>query len=176
MKKIIPVVITAIFLVSCKTSEFIPQAVNTINSVALGDLNLERKDYEVLNTLTAEASITYVENYTGDRIVIKETGDEFTLAWVKDRKTGWSCRVQGVPKFGYLSNDYYGMHRALDGPHPEDVVRQLAIYRIISMGQQQGADGFVEPTVSTNVMPAGNRSAVLKTIVTAKIVKLKVDK
>lgn len=40
---------------SCSQKLIIPRAVNTINSVTLGELNLERNNYEILNNITADA-------------------------------------------------------------------------------------------------------------------------
>ena len=54
------------------------------------------------------------------------------------------------------------------------MVRNLAIYRIINAAKVRGADGIIEPVISTNVEQRG-RDIVLKTTVSAKLIKLKTD-
>ena len=62
MKKsfILITILGALALSSCKLA-IVPKAINTINSVSLEELNLERKDYKVLNTITADASVVYTQ-------------------------------------------------------------------------------------------------------------------
>ena len=57
---------------------------------------------------------------------------------------------------------------------PEYVVRNLAIYRLINASKVRGADGIIEPVISTNVEQRGN-DIVFKTTATAKLIKLKTD-
>ena len=54
-------VFCALALSSCKLT-VIPKAINTVNSVSLSELNLERKDYIVLKTISADAFVTYKQN------------------------------------------------------------------------------------------------------------------
>jgi hypothetical protein len=48
---------TALFMTSCLGPQMVGR--NTINTVFWGELALERQDYEVLNRVTATATITY---------------------------------------------------------------------------------------------------------------------
>ncbi|MBQ7856878.1 MAG: hypothetical protein IJ348_07200 [Alistipes sp.] len=141
--------------------------------MSLSELNLDRNDYQVLNTVTAEATISYTENAGGTNRVIKCDDEDFALQYLQS-KEGWICRYRGIVKLGYLANDY---SVAKDILHPEEVARRLAIYRIINMVQQEGADGVIEPIVSTNVDNGlGKNEVIFKTTVRAKLVKLKTDK
>ena len=49
--------IIPLFLTSCSPSLWLPQAVNTINTASLDALNFQRKDYELLNTITVESTV-----------------------------------------------------------------------------------------------------------------------
>ena len=61
-------------------------------------------------------------------------------------------------------------------PHPHWIVRRLAIYRLINAAKVAGADGVIEPIISTNVAQGRrSRDIVYKTTVSAKLVKIKPD-
>lgn len=174
MKKLLFCIVLLAGASSCnvRRNTIIPKAVNTINTVALGDLNLARGDYEILNTVTAEATVAYQANNAGTSIRITGEEDEFSLHYTQSKGV-WRCKYHGILKFGYLHNDYEGV--VSDLVQPEEIARRLAIYRIINMAQEYGADGFVEPTVATNIQQVG-KDVYFKSVVTAKIIKLKTDR
>lgn len=175
MKKLLFIAIASLCLVSCsstKQSLVVPRAVNTVNSVGLKELNLERGDYKILNTVTATASITYTENKSGDEYSIAGENNEFMLLYRFDDDKGWECRYSGIVKLGYLSNDYQiGEIGILQ---PEEVARRLAIYRLVNQVHMDGGDGVIEPIISTNVAQRG-KNVIYKATVSAKIVKLNTD-
>lgn len=168
--KVILVVFAAVLLTSCGvTSVIVPKAINTVNTVTFADLNLERNDYEILSTVSASAVVEAV--YTSNSMKVSDPDGEFSLNYMYG-KSGWVCHHKGVARLGYLSSDYsYDPSEVMS---PEDVARRLAMYRIINIANQNGADGIVEPTVSTNVEQQG-KTIVLKSTVVAKIIKLKTD-
>ncbi len=162
-----------ILLSSCHApSTIIPKAINTVNSVPLNELNLERKDYNILKTITAEAVVMYYEG--SQKVSITEVNNEFSLTWMLDRKTQqwYLASSRGIAKFGFLSNDYGSTFMS---NNPEYVARNLAIYRLINACKVLGGDGVIEPMISTNVEQAG-KDIILKTTASAKIIKLKTDK
>lgn len=170
------VALCAMFMTSCRSAlSVIPQATNTINSVDLKELNLERKDYIVLNTVNAEATLT--AHFSDDNVKVEDPSGEFSLTWEKDKKTGiWSPdRIKGIVRLGYLSNDYE--NELFDiGPYPHWIVRRLAIYRLINAAKMAGGDGVIEPIISTNVEQGrGRNDIVYKTTVSAKLIKIKPD-
>lgn len=170
------VALCAMFMSSCRSAlSVIPQATNTINSVDLKELNLERKDYIVLNTVNAEATIT--AHFSDDNVKVEDPNGEFSLTWEKDKKTGiWSPdRIKGIVRLGYLSNDYE--NELFDiGPYPHWIVRRLAIYRLINAAKMAGGDGVIEPIISTNVEQGRGRNDIIyKTTVSAKLIKIKPD-
>lgn len=168
--------ICAIAMSSCRTAlSVIPQVTNTIAPVSFESLNLERKDYIVLNTISAEVTLT--AHFSDKVIKVEDPGGEFSLTWEKDKKTGgWSPnRIAGIMRLGYLNNDYENELFDIP-PHPHWIVRRLAIYRLINAAKVAGADGVIEPIISTNVAQGRrSRDIVYKTTVSAKLVKIKPD-
>lgn len=155
--------------------KIIPQAVNTINSVNLNELNLKHgADYTIMNTITAEATVLYNERRKGEVITIREGDGEFIIVYTFDRETQKWARTDfdGIARFGYLSNDYGQTFST--SINPEYVVRNIAIYRLINQAKVRGADGVIEPVVSTNVEQLG-KDIVFKTTVSAKMIKLNTD-
>lgn len=167
--------IIPLFLTSCRPGLFIPQAINTIGTVPVEALNLQRKDYQVLNTITAESTVEYSYNYYGDEFTVKCPDDDFEITYKKSKKRGWEAKYDGVLRLGFFSNDY--MHLL---PHemvtPDYVVRGLALYRAVNNVQQYGADAVIEPTIATNIEKAGVRRYIFKSTVTAKLIKFNTDK
>ena len=174
MKKLLMLAFCAAFLASCGSVRqvIMPRAVNTINTAPLADLNLERSDYEVLNTLTAEAVVLYSYDRNGVKSEIVDYDGEFSMEFITG-KFGLLLKHDGILRLGYLQNDY---QESTDMSHPEDVVRRVAIYRLINLAREHGADAVVEPTISTNVEQTGKRTITYKSTVTAKIIKLKTDR
>ena len=154
-----------------KKAFIIPKAVNTVNVVTLKELNLTRADYKILNTVTAEAAIIYTENKKGSVCTLRGTDEDFYLKYTFDKEGDLEEEeFSGVLRFGYLYNDYKINNGIIS---PEEMARRLAIYRLINMVQLEGADGVIEPVISTNVENTSNkRECILKTTVRAKLVKL----
>ncbi len=172
MKKILLFAIVFSFA-SCATNNVIvPKAVNTVDAVSLKELNLTKGDYQILNTVTAEATITYLENNNGQTQKIIGENNEFTLVY-QTTKHGRTCFHSGIVKLGYLSNDY-DLNSSVFELTPEVVARRLAIYRLINQVMQYGADGAIEPVISTSVEQKG-KNIIYRTAVRAKLVKLNTD-
>lgn len=170
------VVLCTIAMSSCRSAlSVIPQATNTIAPISFGDLDLQRKDYIILNTISAEATLT--AHFSDGTVKVDDPSGEFSLTWEKDKKTGeWSPdRIKGIVRLGYLSNDYDEELFNIP-PYPHWIVRRLAIYRLINAAKVAGGDGVIEPVISTNVEQGrSNRDIVYKTTVSAKLIKIKPD-
>lgn len=171
---------TAFVMVSCGgpkkvAQRIIPTAVNTINSVGLSELNLKHgTDYTIVNTITSDATVLYSEQKKGEQVTIKEENGEFKLVYRYDNEYEKWCIVDfdGIARFGFLSNDEGRVSlREID---PENVARNFAIYKLINASKVRGADGVIEPVISTNVEQRG-KEIVFKTTVSAKLIKLKTD-
>lgn len=157
------------------TQRIVPTAVNTINSVRLDELNLKHgTDYTIVNTVTADATIIYSEQKKGEVVTLKEENNECKLVYKFDSEIErWGLiDFDGIARFGFLSNDEGRV--SLREINPESVARNLAIYRLINASKVRGADGVVEPVISTNVEQRG-KEIIFKTTVSAKLIKLKTD-
>lgn len=150
----------------------IPRAVSTMNTVNVADLNFNRDDYEIFNTVTAEATVNYRANKTNTHIEISGDGDDFTLVYKFNMKSGWTCHYSGMMRAGYLGSDYALSDHTDVMVQPIDVVRRLATYRAIELAQQYGADAIVEPIVTSDYRQQGS-IIVFHATVNAKLLKLK---
>lgn len=177
MKKINLVLMLTVVVAftSCKLA-IVPMAVNTVNSVGLEELNLQRNDYTVLKTVNAEAVINYTQ--TGRKILIREANNECQM--ILKRPAFHSEYVykefRGVARYGFLDNDYAGKMQKVSSMSAEEIARNLAIYRLINACKVAGGDGVIEPIITMNVEQNGHRSLTFKVSATAKVVKLKTDK
>lgn len=157
------------------TQRIVPTAVNTINSVGLSELNLKHgTDYTIVNTITANATIIYSEQRKGEQYTLKEENGECKLVYRFDsEQEKWALiDFDGIARFGFLTTDDFS--ESYSTRNPEYVARNLAIYRLINASKVRGADGVVEPVISTNVEQRG-KEIVFKTTVSAKLIKLKTD-
>lgn len=176
MKKnfLLPLCLVAIFMSSCVELAVIPKAINTVNTVGLNELNLERSNYKILKTISSEASVTYEQQ--GDRYYIREANGECEISFIYNHKTkSWTYdNFKGIARYGFLTNDY-GVIESVKEMSPESYARNLAIYRLINACKVSGGDGLIEPIISMNVGQQG-RSIVFNVSASAKVVKLNTDK
>lgn len=164
--------VIAILISSCGSSKSIlPTATSTVNAIRLDELNLDREDYQVTKTITAEAVVFSKEVY--GNWTIYDANNDFSLTF-KRNKDGVYVRTgfMGIFKMGFLSNDY----GPIDYDDPHGLVRRLAIYRLINQIQSEGGDGVIEPVISTNVEQVDRNTVAFKTIVSGKMIKIKDDK
>ncbi len=172
MKKFIFIsVIAAIYLSSCASSQktIVPRASNSINTASLDVLNLERKDYEILNTVTAEASVVFRQHSNGYELTIPD--DDFSYK-CSIGKGGLNYKYTGIFKAGNLSGTAYPSTTLINA---ETASKELALYRIINISKQEGADAVIAPTITMNIEQISKKEIVYKTTVTAKLVKLKTN-
>ncbi len=179
MKKLFVLLACAFGFASCGV-QLISESVNTINRAALADLNLDREDYEVLNTLTADATVVN-RDISKKKREISDINGEFSVKWKKmmkgpfSRKAPiWICKdFQGILCTGAL---YDLPAKTADHADPLDMAQRLALYRLINQAQQEGADAILEPAYTIALEQTGRRQVVYKATVTAKIIKLKTDR
>lgn len=156
MKKIIFIMMGFVILVSCSTQKemVIPRVVSTIGTATFENLNLQRNDYQIMKTITAEATVSYETNKSGTNIRISGVDDDFKLEYTKDKKEGWQCKYKGILKYGYIQNDFPKSQTNVASP--EEIVYRLAIYRLVSQVKSMGGDGLVAPSVVTRIEQKGD--------------------
>lgn len=178
MKKTIlwSLLVTVVALSSCKSNlAVVPKAVNTVNAVSLSELNLERNDYKILKTESAEATIIFQQKGKYD-ICVKEQNGEFALYYELDKMGNWYVdSFEGIVRYGFLNNDY-GKIISIDDMNVEYIARNVAIYRLINKCKVAGGDGVIEPIISMNINGGGRNEIVYKVTASAKVIKLNTDK
>jgi uncharacterized protein YbjQ (UPF0145 family) len=176
------IILPAMILTSCLGPQMVGRA--TINTVYWPDLALKRDNYEVLNRLTATATITYDASRMMKPKILGEN-NEFQVVI----KRFGPVIDFGILKFGYLAGDVGKTTETVKGifkkqtglityipADPEVIARQLATYRIINEAKAIGADALIEPIISSDVASVGKRTSVIKTTISAKAVIIKLDK
>jgi len=147
----------------------IPKAVNTVAPVSFNDLNLKSGDYTLVNTATAEATV--VAKFKKNEVTVSSEDFSITYNIVNG---GWYFKeCDGVARLGYLTNVISDANALL---FPEDIARRLAIYRLINEVKMEGADGIIEPVVSTNVQKTGSKTVTYTSTAEGKLIKLKSNK
>lgn len=157
-------------LTSCGShkSLIVPHAVSTVNSIPTAALNLQKGDYEILNTVTETASIT--AKYAGWQLKITSGDGDFSYTFRFDKKTGWNLHsFSDTANFGYLMTD---MNQTIEMPDAEEFARRVAIARLIDSVKDYGADGVLEPIVTTRANNSGRNTVEYTAIVSAKIIKI----
>lgn len=148
-------------------------AVSSIPVVSISEISSENSSvYTIMNTVTATANV-FSDNNKKSRI-IKEKDNEFRVAYKRkiiDNK-GWLIYddCEGVIRLGYLddmattsSGDYF---------YAEEIVRRLAIYRLINIAKEYGADAILTPTIITTAKPV-RKDIEYQTEISAKLIKVK---
>lgn len=165
-----------LFLNSCSTTAVIAR--NTVDVATLEELNLERKDYEVIETITVTAKVNY---HAKQRRSIAEN-NEFVVKYKKMK--GMNILESGMLRFGYLSQDVIsntriqkrGFSRAKYTAYipedPEVLARRWATYKLISEAKAKGADALIVPVRSTDIQSGGKNISIIKTTVSAKAVRI----
>lgn len=174
MKRIIFIMTALAMLASCSTQKemVIPRVVSTIGTATFEDLNLQRNDYEIINTVTTEATVSFETNKSGTKIIISGVDDDFQLEYTKDKKEGWMCKYTGILKYGYIQNNF--PETKVNFVSPEEIVYRLAVYRLVSQMKSAGGDGLVAPSVVTRIEQQGNM-VYFHATAEAKAVKLKAN-
>ena len=146
----------------------VPLAVSTADAIPAAALNLVKGDYDILASVTETASVT--AKYSGTALTITSGDGDFSYYFSYDKKIGWSLRkFSGTATFGYLQSDAASPEEM---PEAEEFARRVAIARLIEAVKDYGADGVLEPIVTTRASNAGNNKVEYQASVTAKIVKI----
>ena len=169
-----------IAITSCSSTNMtslIPQAVSTVKAVSFEELNLTNKDYVILDRVEASARIEMtITNYFYS---VKDPEGSFELDFTRDPNTKeWVLNdFEGVVRAGFLSS---GNLSRIDPNAPDEIAHAMAMYRIINLVKEQGADGIIEPMFSTNIEQTsshrGRITLTYLTTVSGKAVRLKTSK
>lgn len=146
----------------------VPHAVNTADAIPATALNLQKGQYDILQTISESASVT--AQYKGQSLTIKSGDGDFAYYFAFDNKTGWTMKsFQGTATLGYYLSENTTVG---DMPQAEEFARRVAIAKLIEQLKDYGADGILEPIVTTRVTNAGKNTIEYQATATAKIVKI----
>ncbi len=163
-------VLAAVGLSSCNSEKslIVPRSVSTASAIPTAALNLTKGDYEILNTVTENASVT--AKYNGKDLKIQSGDGEFSYNFEFDKKTGWKLKsYSGSASFGYLMTD---MNDHVLMPDAEEFARRVAIARLIEQVKDYGADGVLEPVVTAHANNVSKNTVEYTATVSAKIIKI----
>ncbi len=154
-------------------SNLIPTtAISNMPTVTIKDMNLERKDFVILNSVSASAVINS-DNKRSGRAIYEENG-EFKLVYDIVRDNGRRYleydTCEGVVRLGYLGNTNIYNSDSYFIP-AEEIVRRLALYRLISLAKEYGADALFEPTITTSATSA-KKTLTYRSEANAKLIKI----
>ncbi len=150
-------------------------AISTIPVATMDNISEGRKEFVILQTITASASVNS-DNKRGSR-TIWEADNEFKLIY-DIKKEGGRRYLEyedciGVLRLGYLgSTDVYSSEANF--LPAEEIVRRLALYRLINLAKEYGADALITPTITTTAT-SSKKELIYRSEVSAKIVKIKND-
>lgn len=171
MKKTMKSFITAalcgiMFVVSCGTTRTMaPKDEKRLAST----ISLQRNDYEILDTITSEATVTYISR-KGLIQVKSQTGEFLNLCKVTkmgprflDRKS------KGTLKYGHIADLNLGSPNPCDG---KSMAGFLAAHKLIGKVKSSNGDTIVVPTIDFSEEEIKGGISYRATI-TAKLVKIK---
>lgn len=164
------ILLALLILASCGGARnlVVPRAVSTANAISMGSLNLKKGDYEILNNVTETASV--IVKYSKNKLKITSSDGDFIYLFKYDLKTGWTLdKFRGTATFGYLLQD---VNESAALPSAEEFARRVAISKLIDVIKDYGADGALEPIVTTRVSNGGSGEVEYHATASAKIVKI----
>lgn len=169
-------VCSSMVLNSCSTTAVIAR--NTVDVATLEEINLERQDYEIIETITASATVTY--NAKKRRAI----GEDNTFVVKYKKFQGRNVLEDGMLRFGYFAQDVVSSTNIKKGlfskakyeayipEDPEVLARRWATYKLITEAKAKGADALIVPVRSSDIKAAGKKISIVKTTVSAKAVRL----
>lgn len=174
--------IAMVVLSSCggMKQKYIPQSTNMIHTVSFEDLELDSKDFDVLQRVEATSRI--ILSIDGAKVTIQDPDGEFKLEYENTGIGGLNLVLkdfEGVIRGGFLSG-----FSKIDLQDPEDIARRIALYRLINLVREQGGDYVIEPVYSINAegesinKAFGNKKITITymTTISGKAIRLKTTK
>lgn len=162
--------VTMMVLSSCSGTRnlIVPHGVNTADAIPASALNLKNGEYDILQTVSESASVT--AQYKGNSLTIKSGDGDFSYNFDFDTRTGWTMKsFKGTATLGYFLTE----NTTVDGmPQAEEFARRVAIAKLIELVKDYGADGILEPIITTRVSNSGKNTVEYQATATAKIVKI----
>ena len=147
-------------------------AISNMPVVSFNDLSMNRSNYTILNTITATATVSS-DNQKSKRTIYEEN-NEFKIVYDIEKIDGKRYLeykdCDGIIRLGYIgsSNIYNSESNYIPA---EEIVRRLALYRLISLAKEYGADALFEPTITTTAT-SEKKLIIYRTEASAKLIKI----
>ena len=172
ISRLLPLCIMLCFGVTAKAqSSLIPTtAISNMPVITIQDMNLERSDYTILKSISATASVNS-DNKKSKRTITEENNDDIVKHDGERYLEYEEC--EGIIRLGYIgsTNIYNSESNYIPA---EEIVRRLALYRLINLAKEYGADALFEPTITTTAT-SDNNTLTYKTEASAKLIKITND-
>lgn len=177
ISRLLPLCIMLCFGVTAKAqSSLIPTtAISNMPVITIQDMKLERSDYTILKSISATAGVNS-DNKKSKRTITEEN-NEFKLIYDIVKHDGERYleyeECEGIIRLGYIgsTNIYNSESNYIPA---EEIVRRLALYRLINLAKEYGADALFEPTITTTATSDKN-TLTYKTEASAKLIKITND-
>lgn len=170
------VIFCTMLVASCAAPRtYAPYALSTVSTLTLPQLqhSLERKDYEILDTIKAEAVVTATTS--GGILEIKAESGEFTnVCKSNENKLVYDVgESKGTLRYGFIE----GLNIIdVDECNGNSMASYLAAYRLINEVKTTNADGIVAPALYVTAEETGDsifsRTITYKVVISAKLIKL----
>mgnify|MGYP001828360352 CR=1 FL=1 len=172
---IIPILAGAVLMLlmnSCSPSTAVI-ARNTVDVATLEDINLERNNYEIIDVITASATVTFNAKKK------RSYGENNAFVLKYKKLKGTNELESGMLRFGYFAQDVKAASAIQRGlfrktsyesyipVDPEILARRWATYKLILEAKALGADALIVPVRSSDIASGGKNVTIVKTTVTA---------
>lgn len=164
------ILVAAALMTSCGSHKglVVPRAVSSADAISVGALNLQKGDYDILSSVTETASVT--ATYSGTTLKLTSGDGDFSYKFRFNKSSGWIlASFRGTATFGYLLKD---ASYEVELPDAEEFARRVAIARLIETIKDYGADGALEPIVTTRASNVRGNVVEYQATATAKIIKV----
>ena len=190
------VIFCSMLLASCAARTYAPFTISTVSTVSLADLqhSLERKDYEILDTIRAQAVVAVSTKKNGVE-VRTDSGEFINFCEYADKKQNSPMFIsqqsqmpeqnlvyniqksQGTLRYGFIEGLNLGTPKECDG---NSMASFLAAYRLINEVKASDADGIVAPSIYVTAEETGrgffSRTITYTVVVSAKLIKLNTNR
>lgn len=170
------IALSSILQLNAQNSTDIPTtAISNMPVVSMEQLNLNREDYTILNTINSVAVVTS-ENKKTSRSIMEQNGEfklRYNIIKIKGERYLEYDECSGVVRLGYLGGTGI-VSSDSDYMPAEEIVRRLALYRLINMAKEYGADLLFQPTITTTATSSG-KIITYKTEASAKLIKISIN-
>jgi len=164
------VILCSMILASCAAPRtFVPYARSSVSTESL----VPGKNYEIINTITAEAVVA-VSSKKGTLEIEPDSGEFLNICNVADEGVKYNVeKSKGILLYGLVEGLDLGDPDPCDG---NSMASGLAAYKLIKEIKNSEADGIVAPMISVDVEETGtgffSRTVTYKVVITAKLVKI----